>query len=281
MDESEAALPEAPAVELARPGFWVRGGALLLDMMLLSLALFLPFYGLGYLVYFAYKTVFTANGGQTPGKMAAGIKVVTLDGGPVGYGRALGRALSEWLSAILLALGYVIAGFSDKRALHDYIAGTRLVYVDGVGAGRKASFAFLGVLAVVVPLSSVGALGALGIKSFGRFKDLQTYGMEGATKGGLGTLRSALSIYYGEAGGQYPASLEALIPNPLEEMPKAELPEHKETDVWTAYGAEACADGFKDTGGWGYVADAAAPCRGHVFVDCTHTDSKGSSWTAY
>lgn len=276
MDENEPAVPEP-----ARPGFWVRGGALLIDMMILSLALFLPFYGLGYLVYFAYKTVFTANGGQTPGKMAAGIKVVTLGGGPVGYGRALGRAVSEWLSAILLALGYAIAAFSDKRALHDHIAGTRLVYVDGVGAGRKAVFAFLGVLAVVVPLSSVGALGALGIKGFQRFRDLRTYGLEGKTKGGLGSLRSALSIYYGDMDGQYPGSLEALIPKHLETMPKAELPEHKETDVWTAYGAEACAAGFKDTGGWGYVADAAAPCRGRVFVDCTHTDSKGSTWTGY
>lgn len=265
----------------ARPGFWVRGGALFIDMLLLSLALFLPFYGLGYLVYFAYKTVFTANGGQTPGKMAAGIKVVTLAGEPVGYGRALGRALSEWLSAILAFLGYVIAAFSDKRALHDYIAGTRVVYVDGVGAGRKAFFAFLGVLLVVVPLSSIGALGALGIKSFGRFKDLQTYGKEGATKDGLGTLRSALSIYYGDHDGQYPASLEALLPKYLELMPKAESPEHKETDVWTAYGAEACAGGSGDTGGWGYVTDMAAPCRGRVFVDCTHTDSKGSSWTGY
>lgn len=278
--------------EPARPGFWVRGGALLLDLMLLSLALFLPFYGLGYLVFFVYKTIFTANGGQTPGKMAAGIKVVTLAGEPVGYGRALGRALSEWLSAILAFLGYAVAGFSDKRALHDYIAGTRVVYVDGVGAGRKAVFAFLGVLLVVGPLSSVGALGALGFKSFGRFRDLQNYGKEGATKGGLGTLRSALSIYYGDQEGLYPVSLEALIPKHLEAMPKAEVPEHKETDVWTAYGAEVCgpkseygraldASTLKDTGGWGYVADPKADCRGQVFVDCTHTDTKGSSWTGY
>lgn len=281
MDENEAALPEPPAVEPARPGFWVRGGALLIDMMLLSLALFLPFYGLGYLVYFAYKTVFTANGGQTPGKMAAGIKVVTLAGGPVGYGRALGRALSEWLSAILAFLGYAVAGLSDKRALHDYIAGTRLVYVDGVGAGRKAAFAFLGVLLVVVPLSSVGALGALGIQGFQQFRDLQTYGKEGSTKGNLSLLRSSLAVYFSDLEGQYPASLEALIPKHLEAMPTTRLGEHRETDVWTAYGAEACASGFKDTGGWGYVADAAAPCRGRVFVDCTHTDSKGSSWTAY
>ncbi|MDP3543551.1 MAG: RDD family protein [Elusimicrobiota bacterium] len=293
MKDNEAALPEPPAAEPSRPGFWVRGGALLIDMMILSLALLLPFYGLGYLVYFAYKTIFTANGGQTPGKMAAGIKVVTLAGEPVGYGRALGRALSEWLSAILVALGYVIAAFSDKRALHDYVAGTRVVYVDGVGAGRKAVFAFLGVLAVVVPLSTVGALGALGIGGFGKFKALSVRSGEGATKGGLGSLRSASAIYYGDMEGRYPASLEALIdPRYIEAMPKTKLADHKETDVWTAYGAEVCgakkeygheidATKLKDTGGWGYAADPGSDCWGQIFVDCTHEDTKGTPWPEY
>ena len=203
MEETEAAVAEQPsAPEFVRAGFWVRGGAVAVDIMILSLTFFIPVHGLGYLAGFVYKVIFTSQGGQTPGKMAAGIKVVTVDGGPVGVGRAVGRTAAEWLSAMVVLLGYFIAGFADKRALHDYIAGTRVVYVEGVGAGRKAAFACLGVLAVFMFVGSIGAFSLGAIGGFGKFKDLKVKSGEGATKGNLGSLRSAASIYYGDLDGQ-------------------------------------------------------------------------------
>ncbi|MBI5208944.1 MAG: hypothetical protein HY927_03115 [Elusimicrobia bacterium] len=36
-----------------------------------------------------------------------------------------------------------------------------------------------------------------------------------------------------------------------------------------------------DTGKWGYVNDPASPDFGLVFIDCTHTDAKGSRWSSY
>jgi uncharacterized RDD family membrane protein YckC len=298
--DNEAPLPEQPAqpepsapAAPALAGFWVRGGAYLVDVLILALCIFLPVQGLGILVGFAYKTIFTSQGGQTPGKMAAGIKVVTLTGEPVGIGRALARALSEYLSGMVLFIGYLIAGFSDKRALHDYICGTRVVYVDGVGTGRKAAFAFLGVLAFVVPILSIGAMASLGYGGFGKYKSLATKSGEGATKGNLGSLRSTAAIYYGDAEGNYPATLDALVsPKYLKEIPKTKIAAHMETNVWTAYGAEVCTgktdygteidvNKIKDTGGWGYVVDAKASCWGHIFVDCTHKDSKGKHWPEY
>jgi uncharacterized RDD family membrane protein YckC len=299
--DNESALPEQPAQpepvppaapDISRAGFWVRGGAYLIDASILTLCIFLPVHGLGFLVGFAYKTIFISQGGQTPGKMAAGIKVVAVDGQPVGVGRALARAVSEYLSAIVLCIGYMVAGSSDKRALHDYISGTRVVYVDGVTNGRKTLFAVLGVFAVLIPFAAGIALATFGAGGLGKFKELATKSGEGATKGNLGMLRSSLSIYYGDAEGQYPATLEALIPKYLPAIPKTKLDAHMETNVWTPYGAEVCtgkteygteidSTKLKDTGGWGYVVDAKAKCYGMVFVDCTHQDTKGKRWPEY
>jgi uncharacterized RDD family membrane protein YckC len=297
MEDNQPAVPEQPAPslpsEIFLAGFWVRGGALAVDTLILMLCIFLPLHGLGYLVGFAYKTIFISQGGQTPGKMAAGIKVVTAQGEPVGIGRALVRALAEWLSAMVLLLGYVIAGFSDKRALHDYIAGTRVIYVDGVGKGRKAAFAALGVLSILLVIGSIGAMAFTGAGAFGKFKTLKLKSGEGATKGNLGSLRSAISIYYGDMEGQYPATLDALVgPKWIAAIPQTKLADHAETAAWTPYGAEVCtgkteygseidATKLKDTGGWGYVADPQAKCWGTIFVDCTHQDTKGRRWPEY
>lgn len=298
MEENEAA-PAAqpqpsPVAEVALAGFWVRGGAYLLDVVILGLCAFLPVRGLSMLVGLVYKTIFVSQGGQTPGKMAAGIKVVNaVTGEPVGVGRALGRAAAEYLSAVTLGLGYLVAAFSDKRALHDYAAGTRVIYVEGVGKGRKAAFACLGVLGLIVPLAGIGLMMTTGTGSFGKFKTLSVKSGEGATKGGLGSLRSASAIYYGENEGIYPAALEALVnPEFLKEIPKTKLEHHKETAVWTAYGNEVCgakkeyeheidASKLMDTGGWGYVTDPKSDCWGQIFVDCTHRDTRGRPWPEY
>lgn len=294
-DASPAGQPQpSPVAEVALAGFWVRGGAYLIDVLILGLCAFLPVQGLSILVGLAYKTIFVSQGGQTPGKMAAGIKVVNAaTGEPVGVGRALGRAAAEYLSAVTLGLGYLVAAFSDKRALHDYAAGTRVIYVEGVGRGRKAAFACLGVLALVVPAVGIGLMMTTGTGSFGKFKTLSVKSGEGATKGALGMLRSASSIYYGNSEGQYPDTLEAMIdPEYLKEIPKTKLGDHKETAAWTAYGNEVCgpkkeygheidASKLKDTGGWGYVADPQSECSGYIFVDCTHKDTKGRPWPEY
>lgn len=298
MEENEAApagQPQpSPVAEVSLAGFWVRGGAYLIDVVILALSAFLPAQGLSFLVGLAYKTVFISQGGQTPGKMAAGIKVVNAaTGEPVGIGRALGRAAAEYLSAVTLGLGYLVAAFSDKRALHDYVAGTRVIYVPGVGAGRKAAFAALGVLGLVVPLAGIFLMVTTGTGSFGKFKTLSVKSGEGATKGKLGLIRSNLAIYYGDSEGQYPASLDALVgPKYLEAIPRTKLADHKETDAWTPYGAEVCTgegqfgsgidiQKIKDTGGWGYVADPNAKCWGTVFVDCAHKDARGRPWPEY
>lgn len=85
-------------------------------------------YGSGILVEVLYRTIFVGAYGATPGKMACKIVIVNADGTPVSYAKALARALAEYLSLIIVFIGYIMAGFdSQKRALHDRICGTRVI----------------------------------------------------------------------------------------------------------------------------------------------------------
>lgn len=75
-----------------------------------------------------YLVAFTA-GGQTLGKMVAGIRVVPSEEAAVlDVGRALLRTLMWMVLAVPAGLGFVTALFSrDHRGLHDRFAGTRVV----------------------------------------------------------------------------------------------------------------------------------------------------------
>jgi uncharacterized RDD family membrane protein YckC len=77
----------------------------------------------------AYDVYFLSAHGATPGKMALGLRVIHADGGPISPMLALARHFAEWLSAIILMIGYIMAAFDpEKRALHDRICNTRVVY---------------------------------------------------------------------------------------------------------------------------------------------------------
>jgi uncharacterized RDD family membrane protein YckC len=75
-----------------------------------------------------YLVAFTA-GGQTLGKMAAGIKVVAAtEDTPLDLGHSLLRTLVWAMLAVPAGLGFLSALFNDDhRGLHDRFAGTRVV----------------------------------------------------------------------------------------------------------------------------------------------------------
>ena len=77
----------------------------------------------------AYDVYFLSAHGATPGKMALGLRVIRADGGPISPMLALARHFAEWISAIILLIGYIMAAFDpEKRALHDRICETRVIY---------------------------------------------------------------------------------------------------------------------------------------------------------
>lgn len=78
---------------------------------------------------FLYLFVTLAVAGRTPGKGLVGLRVVAADGSAVTPTAAFIRTLGYPLSALFLGLGFLpILLAHDKRALHDRLARTAVVY---------------------------------------------------------------------------------------------------------------------------------------------------------
>lgn len=118
----------------ARAGFWRRFVAALLDGIILGAAAGIVgaildidrngTNGLSWLLGIAYYTYFEGSTGQTMGKRALGIRVVSLEGGgSIGYGRALIRYFGRIVSTIPLLLGYLwMLWDKEKQTWHDKFA---------------------------------------------------------------------------------------------------------------------------------------------------------------
>ncbi len=75
-----------------------------------------------------YLALFTAASGQTIGKMAFGLKVVSGSEEPITIGRALVRVVALLLGGAAAGLGLLPAAFDTaQRGLHDRLADTRVV----------------------------------------------------------------------------------------------------------------------------------------------------------
>ena len=80
------------------------------------------------LLKLVYFIAFTAVGGQTIGKMAARIRVVTDDQTAVDGPTAVQRTCAAAISTLVFGLGFIPALFgTERRALHDRLAHTRVV----------------------------------------------------------------------------------------------------------------------------------------------------------
>lgn len=81
-----------------------------------------------WLIEIAYFAGFWVWRGQTPGKMAVGIKVIRTDSSPLTWQCALLRYLGYIVSAMILFIGFIWIAFdSRKQGIHDRIADTYVV----------------------------------------------------------------------------------------------------------------------------------------------------------
>lgn len=166
-DELIAALEKARPRATTPAGFWVRAIALFVDFVIMAFAMgFLESFGL--ILYVAYFVVGWWRRGQTVGKWIFRIQVRDLEGGTPSIGKTLARfavynagpllaaafvvslklvtgrwpmnlpddhpmlialAVGMFFIGILVASAFGVAAFRrDRRAVHDLIAGTKVVY---------------------------------------------------------------------------------------------------------------------------------------------------------
>lgn len=158
-----------PALEMKYGGFWIRFVAHLIDYFVLGalrgivfipifLALglstvfafdnfdisnletlafaagfltFISIYGIVHLFsgWLYYALMESSRSQATLGKMALGLKVIDLEGERISFLKATARYFSKIISRAIFWVGYIMAGFTDrKQALHDFIASTYVIY---------------------------------------------------------------------------------------------------------------------------------------------------------
>lgn len=148
-------------------GFWTRFGARMIDGLvfivpiLIFFAMLIPnltrargqapiapnqmFAGLGFLTLFVvfflaggcYEILMLKYRSGTLGKMACGLKVIRSDGRSLSWGVCFGRFFMwnvvtsgiPYINSVLMLVSSIMLGVDDeKRALHDRVCGTRVVY---------------------------------------------------------------------------------------------------------------------------------------------------------
>jgi uncharacterized RDD family membrane protein YckC len=151
--------PGIPEPRIGYAGFWLRLVALIIDGLIIDVVLGIPFFMflggagilraimagnppedmvgqfVGVVVLFAlaasvaiwfYYALFESSPWQaTPGKRALGLYVTDIVGQRISFARASGRFFAKIISRLTLMIGFLMAGFTErKQALHDMIAGT-------------------------------------------------------------------------------------------------------------------------------------------------------------
>jgi prepilin-type N-terminal cleavage/methylation domain-containing protein len=137
---------------------------------------------------------------------------------------------------------------------------------------RSPGFTLLELMIVV---AAIGILAGIAIP---KFAELMNKSKEGALKGHLASLRGAVTSYYADHYGTYPADLDALTSGAkyLKVIPKAVgLLSHGSSN------AVLLAAAATDVGGWVYNNVSGNSGYGTLTVNCTHSDSKGQTWTSY
>ncbi len=131
---------------------------------------------------------------------------------------------------------------------------------------------------LMIVVAIIGILAAVAIP---KFAELIRKSGEGASKGNLTALRGAVSIYYSEMEGQYPANLTSLTiaGKYIATIPVAKTPNyHADSSGIVLLTVSATPS---DAAGWYYNDQTTNANVGAVVVNCTHTDTKGNLWTSY
>ena len=146
--------PNYPQVEMYG-GFWMRFAAYIIDYIITYVGGLIVGFVIGFalaLVLRSGRDAMEAEAGRlgdspdsssawlyyalmessprqaTFGKLAVGLKVTDMNGGRIGFGQATGRFFGKIISGLILCIGFMMAGWTERRqALHDMMANTLVV----------------------------------------------------------------------------------------------------------------------------------------------------------
>ena len=149
-------VPPVAAARFVYAGFWIRALAYIIDGAIIEVIRSIVLIPLGMsmldrpfaspwffahlgeaklaslIVSLGYFVYFWTQYGATPGKMLLKLKVVTPSGALITPGQAVVRYFGQILSGLILGIGFMMAAWDEeKQALHDRIAGTRVIRVNG------------------------------------------------------------------------------------------------------------------------------------------------------
>jgi uncharacterized RDD family membrane protein YckC len=158
--QNRPVIGSGPVPDSARTyaGFWIRFGAVFIDGILTGIAMSpismmtgaffsampgrgpevaIPamfsvvglFVGISLVVNWLYEALMTSSSKQaTLGKMALSLKVTDKEGRRLTFLHATGRHFAKFVNGFTMNIGYIMAGFTDrKQGLHDMIAGTYVI----------------------------------------------------------------------------------------------------------------------------------------------------------
>ena len=152
---------------------------------------------------------------------------------------------------------------------------------------QKLSHGFT-LIELMIVVAIIGILAAIAIP---QFANLVSKSQEGATKGNLGTIRSALSIYYGDTEGWYPTGsgvglgMQSLTTSSkyLQSIPNATLPKTTNSNGHASTNSETDGTAVVDANaGWLYDnGGATSGTWGKLSVNCSHQDLRNVGWSTY
>lgn len=141
---------------------------------------------------------------------------------------------------------------------------------------------------LMIVVAIIGILAAIAVP---KFAELIRKSKEGALRGTLASVRSAIRVYYADNEGLYPVGAKSsnssvlkttLVPKYLKVMPSITVP-GRHAATTNVYCHEDPLPGHEHDGR-GLLYNGCAqtdPNFGSVWIACSHTDLQSRSWTTY
>jgi len=146
-------------------------------------------------------------------------------------------------------------------------------------ARGSAGVTLLELMIVVAILPVLAAVGAPKLTA------MVARSKEGATKGNLGSIRSALAVYYADNEGAYPEDALESLENGgkyISGIPAVNIYDTFRHPPGSGVAPIASLGSIlPDTGGWAYVYSRSSPDWGKVVINCSHPDLNGQPWSRF